>query len=148
MKTTVIKESIEIDTPRERVWEVLFKDKYTRIWYSEFSEGAYAETDWKLGSKVTCKDDSGSGVFGKVVVCRPNEALSIEYQGILTDGKEDYDSPGAIDLKGRRETYRLTEKGGITHLTTECDMGAEFFEYMTAAWAKAVRKVKELAEAG
>ena len=34
MKT--IKKSIEIKASKEKVWEVLTEDKYTRIWYADF----------------------------------------------------------------------------------------------------------------
>jgi len=44
--------SIDIDSPRERVWEVLWEDATYRDWTSGFSEGSYAVSDWREGSKT------------------------------------------------------------------------------------------------
>lgn len=146
MKSETIKKTIAINAPKEKVWAVLFDDNYTRAWYVEFGEGSKAETDWKIDSKALFTDNSGSGLIGKVIVNRPTEVLSLEYQGIVNDGKEDYSSPIAKSVKGGRETYRLTEKVGITHLAIECDMEESMFESMAIAWEKALLKIKELSE--
>ena len=44
--------TIDINAPREKVWDVLWQDDSYRKWTSVFSEGSHAETDWKKGSKV------------------------------------------------------------------------------------------------
>ncbi|MBC7920649.1 MAG: SRPBCC domain-containing protein [Ferruginibacter sp.] len=147
MENKIIKKSIELSVPKEKVWDVLLLDKFTRVWYAEFSEGSYAETDWKAGSKALFKDSSGSGMVGKVVINQPNEVISVEYQGMIVDGIEEYESDDAKNVKGGRETYRLSEKAGITQLSIESDMLAEYFESMSLSWDKALQKIKELSEA-
>jgi hypothetical protein len=62
------------------------------------------------------------------------------------DGVEDYDSDVAKDVQGGLETYRLSEKNGITRLSIECDMGEDFFEIMSQAWDRALQKIKQLTE--
>lgn len=146
MKTETIKKTIDISAPREKVWDVLLQDKFTRIWYAEFSEGTYAETDWQVGSKAVFKDHTESGMVGKVITNQPNELLSVEYQGLVADGKEDYQSAEAQQVKGGRETYRLAEKNGVTQLSIEGDMSEAYFETMSLAWNKALQKIKELSE--
>jgi uncharacterized protein YndB with AHSA1/START domain len=146
METKVIKKSIGINAPKEKVWDVLIQDKLTRMWYAEFSEGTYAETDWQQGSKVAFKDKSESGMVGTVVVNNPGEMLAVEYQGIVAEGKEDYDSNMAQDVKGGREIYRLAEKYGVTQLDIESDMTPEYFDTMSQSWDKALQKIKSLAE--
>ncbi|MBC7915105.1 MAG: SRPBCC domain-containing protein [Pyrinomonadaceae bacterium] len=142
-----IKKSIEITATKEKIWEVLLQDKFTRIWYAEFSEGTYAETDWKLESKVVFKDATNCGLIGKIVVNRPFEVISVEYTGILTNGIEDTKSSDAKSMSGGRETYRLTEIGtNTTQLNIECDMAEEYFGMMSAAWDKALEKIKNLSE--
>lgn len=141
-----IRKSMAIHAPREKVWNVLQQDYYTRIWFAEFSAGTYAQTDWQLGSKAIFKDHSNSGIFGTIVVNRPFEVISIEYEGMIIAGKEDYESDYAKAVKGTRETYRLLEKEGVTQLSVECDMAEEYFDMMSAAWDKAIDKIKELAE--
>jgi uncharacterized protein YndB with AHSA1/START domain len=148
METQTIRKSVYIDAPKEEVWQVLFNDKFTRIWYAEFSVGTHAETDWQVGSKAVFKDESGSGLVGQVLVNKPYEALSVEFQGVLEGGREDYDSEMAKSVKGARETYLVTETAGRTRLDIESDMAPEYFESMSAMWDKALQKVKELSETG
>jgi uncharacterized protein YndB with AHSA1/START domain len=89
MKT--IKKTIGVHAPKAKVWDVLLQDQFTRIWYAEFSPGAYAETDWQLGSKAVFSDDSQDGLVGKIVANQPCELVSIAYEGLLLNGKEDYE---------------------------------------------------------
>jgi uncharacterized protein YndB with AHSA1/START domain len=146
MKRKTIKKSIELDAPKEIVWDVLLNDKFTRIWYQEFSEGSHAETDWKLGSKAVFVDNTKKGLIGTVVANKPYEVLSVEYNGWLDNGIEDYDSETAKEIKGNHETYRLTEKNGKTNLSIECDMGEDMYDFMSEAWDRALQKLKQLAE--
>jgi uncharacterized protein YndB with AHSA1/START domain len=145
MKT--IRKSIEIDAPKEKIWDVLMQDTYNRDWYAIFSPGSYAITDWQLGSKVVFTDDSGGGIIGRIIVYDPNESLSIEYYGILTDNKEDFESQNAQIFKGAHETYHLTSKADKTNLDIAVDMSDEMFDMMSKAWDEALLKIKSLAEA-
>jgi uncharacterized protein YndB with AHSA1/START domain len=141
-----IKKSVDIHAPKEKVWDILLNDEYTRIWYAEFSEGSHAETDWKVGSKAVFIDNSKSGLVAKVIANQPNEFISVEYQGLISDGKEDYASDNATGIKGDRETYQLVEKGGETHLSIDLDISEAYFEFMSEAWDKALQKIKALSE--
>ena len=147
MKKQTIKKSIDIKAPKEKVWSILLEDKFTRIWYNEFCVGAHAETDWKIGSTALFKDESESGLAGKIIVNKPNEKISVEYEGLVIAGVEDYESEGAKNVKGGRETYILLEKDGSTDLSIECDMAPVYFESMSSAWEKALRKIKLMSEA-
>ncbi|MCF0057984.1 SRPBCC domain-containing protein [Dyadobacter sp. CY356] len=148
METTksLIQKSILIKAPKEKVWDVLFTDPYIRIWYNEFAVGCYAVTDWQLGSKALFKDNNESGLIGEIVANQPNQLLSIEYKGVLEGGVEDYESEMANQMKGGRETYKISEVDGGTYLEVELDIAQEYFEMMSSAWDKAMEKIKELAE--
>lgn len=135
-----------MNVPKEIVWDVLLTDKFTRNWYAEFSEGSHAETDWKVGSKAIFTDNSKCGLIGTVLINVPFEIISLEFQGMITDGVEDYDSKVARDIKGGRETYRLAEEIGQTVLSIECDMGEDVFDSMSSAWERALQKIKTIAE--
>jgi len=148
MEMKVITKSIGIMAPIEKVWKVLLDDKCTRIWYAEFSEGTHAVTDWQVGSKAVFIDNSNSGLVSKVIVNKPGEMLSVEHQGIVMDGKEDYESEMAKAVKGGRETYLLSGKNVITQLSIESDMAEEMFESMSLSWDKALQKIQELSENG
>lgn len=141
-----IKKSIEIKSTPKNIWEVLFIDKNYRQWASEFSKDSYAVTDWQKGSKVIFTDPSQSGLIGTITGNKPYQFLGIEYDGQLLDGKEDYDSAIAKNIKGGIETYTLTERGDTTELSIVCDMDETYFETMSQAWDKALKKIKDIAE--
>lgn len=146
METQKIKKSIEIGAVKDNVWKVITNDGYTKQWFAEFGEGIQAETDWTVGGKAKFTDKNGDGIVGKVVTNKPNETLSIEYEGVVDKGREDYESDGAKGVKGTQETYVLSGENGVTQLSIECDMAAEYFEMMSAAWDRALEKIKTLSE--
>lgn len=146
MNIKTIKKTIEINTPKENVWKVLLEDQFTRLWYAEFSEGTYADTYWEIGSKVLFIDHSKCGIAGKVVANTPQELLSVEYHGVISNGVEDYESEAAKQVKGSFETYRITENAGLITLDISSDMGEKYFDMMNEAWDRALQKIKQLAD--
>jgi len=145
MTKDLIRKSIDINAPREKVWEVLLNDQYTRKWYAEFMPGSHAITDWKEGSRALFVDDSGSGIVGTVIANRTAELLSIEYKGLVKNNKEDYESEVAKEWSGGRETYTLTGTG-TTHLDIKCDMDPDMMSIMDPAWDRALNKIRQLSE--
>lgn len=143
MKT--IKKTIDINAPKDKVYDVLMQDKYTRIWYGEFKEGSHAETDWKVGSKARFTDNEGGGMVARIIENKPSEKISIEYEGVIANGIEDYDSAEAKKWKGGHETYKLSGDG-TTHLSIESEMAPEFYDIMSESWDKGLKKIKELSE--
>lgn len=141
-----IEQRIEIAAPRERVWDVLLEDETFRQWTSAFMEGSFAETDWRAGSPVRFLDPAGMGIVGHIVVSDRPERLEIEYDGVLLEGKEDYDGDEARQWKGARETYQLSERGGRTTLSVTSDMVDDHYDGMSEAWVRALEKVRALAE--
>jgi hypothetical protein len=85
-------------------------------------------------------------MVGKVVAVKPYDLISVEFQGFVVAGQEEYESEGAQAVKGGFETYRLSEKGGGTQLDIEADMGTEWLDQMSLAWDRALNKIKALAE--
>jgi hypothetical protein len=146
MRNQPIKKTIAISATREKVWEVVLHDRYTCVWYEEFSLGARPETTWEEGSKVVFTDISGGGLVGQVIINQPLEMVSVEYQGVMNAGFEEYDSDDALEVKGGRETYILTGTDGVTELTVETDMPSALFDSMSMAWERALRKIKQLSE--
>jgi hypothetical protein len=146
MKKT-IKKTILIRATPKKIWDVLFTDRTYRIWASEFAKDAYAETDWKAGSKAKFIDpSSNSGMIGRIAEVKPNEFLKIEYDGFIEKGKEDYESEGAREMKGGIESYTLSEKSNGVELAISCDMAEQWFDQINEAWDRALLKIKELAE--
>ena len=146
MKARTIQKSIEINAPKEVVWDVMLHDIFTRIWYKAFSEGAHAVTDWKRGSKAVFKDNSGNGIVGRVIENQLYEVVAVVYEGLVVKGEEEYESEQARQVQGARETYRLTEKAGLTQLAITSDMAPECYDTMSVAWDNALRHIQILAE--
>lgn len=146
MKFSTIKKSIVIEATRQKVWHVLVNDTFSRIWYQEFSAGAYAQTDWNINSKVIFSDPTGNGLIGKIIDNRKFEALTIEFTGQLVEGVEDYTSQTAQALKGKRESYRIKEQNGAVLLSISADLADVYAEQMEPAWERALLKIKSLSE--
>lgn len=146
MRFTTIKKSILIHATKQKVWHVLFNDTFSRIWYQEFSDGAYAKTDWSINSKVIFTDPSGNGLIGKVTENRKFEVMTVEFTGQLVDGAEDYTSQAAQALKGKRESYRIAEQNGPILLSISADLSELYAEQMEPAWDRALQKIKTLSE--
>jgi hypothetical protein len=147
MATRSIEKEIDVDAPRERVWDVLTGDATYRQWTAEFAEGSYADTDWQEGSSVRFLGPDGTGLVGRVVAGRRPEFLDVEYTGLVGGGRDDTESEQAHLWAGTHETYRLAEAGGGTHLAISAPMEDAHYDDMTQAWDRALARVKELAEA-
>jgi len=144
MKT--IQKNIHINATPPKVWDVLTQDHYTRRWLSAFSEGSYATSDWKEGSKITFTDTRGNGMVAFIAESRPGKSLIFEYTGHIVDGKEDYDSKQAQTIKGGQERYNITEKENGSGLEINSDMTEEYYDMMSESWEKALQLIKQEAE--
>lgn len=140
--------SIDINAPKEKVWNVLWNDESYRKWTTPFAEGSYAKTDnWKEGSKVLfLGPGGGGGMVSKVTTNKKNEFMSFEHLGVVKDGIEDTESDSAKSWAGARENYRLTDNNGKTKLAVDMDSTDEFKDYFLETWPVALEKVKELSE--
>lgn len=147
MTARLIEKQIDVDAPRERVWDVLTGDATYRTWTAEFAEGSYAETDWQEGSGVRFLGPDGTGLVGRVVASRRPELLDVEYTGVVGGGSDDTTSELARAWAGTHETYRLAEAGGGTRLAISAPMSDPHYDDMVVAWDRALTRVKELAEA-
>ncbi len=139
--------SIDINAPREKVWDVLWNDSSYRKWTSVFAESSHAVTDnWKEGSKVLFLDGKGSGMVSKVAASKPGEYMSFQHLGEIKDGVEDTTSEKIKAWSGSFENYTLEEKDGNTQLKIDMDISDEFKDFFTNTWPKALELVKKLAE--
>ena len=135
--------SIQINAPKERVWDILWADETYRAWTSVFHPGSYAQSDWKEDSKILFLGGDGSdGMISKIARLIPNVFMSFQHLGEMKNGVEAYDSP----WEGAMENYTLQEKNGGTELNVELDADNSFADYFTQTFPKALDKVKELAE--
>ena len=136
-----LKFNVSIDAPKEKVWDILWADKSYREWTSVFSEGSYAKSDWKEGSRIEFLDGKGNGMYSVIEKKIPNAEMSFRHLGDLKDGVENPANWGDA-----REKYFLEESNGKTELKTELDITEEYEPYFADIFPKALEKVKQLAE--
>lgn len=138
--------SIQINAPREKVWEILLEDHYYRQWTAAFHPGSFAEGDWTAGSKVYFKTPEGDGMVSRVVEHRPATIISFVHEGVLHQHQEVPDHPEGAKWKGAREIYVAEDVADGTLLKIEVDITPEYLEHMNTSWEKALQIVRSLAE--
>lgn len=146
MTELFVKQSIEIDAPTSRVWDVLTKPEYNRQWISNFG-GLDGEitSDWKIGSPVLWKGaDGNTYVEGNVTAVESGKMLRFT----VFDTRSE--RPPVTDQDGI--TYTLSELNGHTVLSVKqgdfgkMTDGEKYYNATIGVWEKVLPKVKELAE--
>lgn len=138
--------SININAPKEKVWEILWGDDTYPKWTSVFSEGSQAVTDWEEGSKVLFTDGKGSGMVSKIETKRPNEYMSFQHLGEVTGGVEDTTSEKVKAWAGAFENYTLQETNGVTKLAVDMDIVGDYKDYFLKTFPRGLELVKQLSE--
>jgi uncharacterized protein YndB with AHSA1/START domain len=138
--------SIDINAPKEKVWNVLWNDDTYPQWTSVFSEGSRVITDWKEGSKVHFVSANGDGLNSIIAKSIPNEYISFKHLGMLKEGKEVPVDAETETWAGMLENYTLKAINKHTTLTVDMDATEEIAGYFQQLFPQALQKVKELAE--
>ncbi len=141
--------SIEINAPKEKVWQTMLDDKTYRLWTEPFMPGSYYKGDWNQGSKILFLGPGEKGEGGMVSRIKENkkyEFISIEHLGVVKDGIEDTTSDEVKAWAGALENYTFKEKDGKTEVVIDTDSNEEYSEMFNGMWPKALQKLKELAE--
>jgi hypothetical protein len=143
--------NIEINAPKEKVWNTMLEDATYRLWTTPFSEGSYYKGDWSKGSKIIFlgpNPETGKegGMVSRIAENKLYEYISIEHLGIINDGVEDTTSEEVKKWTPAFENYTFKEKNGTTEVLVEMDMNDEYKEMFEGMWPKALQKLKELAE--
>lgn len=137
---------IEINAPKEKVWNVLLGETTYPVWTAPFAEGSRVITDWQIGSKALFVNAEGDGMISKIAEHIPNEYISIHHLGMYMNGVEDYESDEVKKWTGAIENYKLSTKDGKSLLSVELDTTEDHKSYFEEKWPIALEKVKELAE--
>lgn len=144
--------SIQINAPRERVWDVMLGDATYRIWTNEFNpSGSHYEGDWSKGSKMFFlgPDPQGSSIGGMVSTIeenKPYEYISIKHLGMINNGVEDTTSDVVKDWVGAMENYTFREYDGGTELLIDTDVTEKEEANLGQSWLRALQRLKELCE--
>ncbi len=146
--------TIDIDAPKQKVWDMMLADQTYREWTSAFHEGSYFEGSWDKGShiKFLAMDDGKlSGMSSKVIENIPYQFISLEMLGEVIDGAEDTTSERAKQWIGAHENYTLSEEGGTTTVDIELDgenVSPEMNQMFDNMWPQGLAKLKEIVERG
>ncbi|MEJ7611082.1 MAG: SRPBCC domain-containing protein [Ferruginibacter sp.] len=138
--------TVNINAPKEKVWDVLWNEATYGKWTAPFCEGSYVITDWKEGSKALFLSPKGEGMVSRIEENRPNKFMSIKHLGMVKDGVEDTENEQVKAWAGGLENYTLHEEGDITILTVEMDATDDFKKYMSDTFPPALELVKLLSE--
>lgn len=135
--------SIDIQAPKEKVWDTLWQDATLREWAGLIDPGTHLVGELKEGNEVQFISGNGYGVTSLVEKLTPGEFLRLKHQADTQDeGKQEREK----EWTGGEESYQLTEKDGATTLVATFNVPPEMEEYFTVNYPKALERVKVLAE--
>lgn len=138
-----MKFSVEINAPKEKVWDTLWQDKTLREWAGIIDSGTHMVGELKQGNEVEFISGNGYGVTSLVEKLTPNEFLLLKHRADTQDkGKKEREK----EWTGGQESYTLAEKVGTTTLTTAFDVPPEMEDYFKDKYPKALDRVKVLSE--
>ena len=138
--------TIDINAPKEKVWDILWNDATYPNWTSAFCEGSYAVSDWKEGSRVHFLAPDGQGMYSNIAKLVENEFISFNHLGILKDKIEQPPTEETKQWSESVEDYTLTESDGITTLSVNVDSLDQYIEFFTEKFPLALQNVKNLSE--
>jgi len=147
MSKLFVDQSIEINAPVSKVWDVLTKPDYTAEWAPEFNGGSpfHIESDWKLNSPVHWKDSDGKTIVeGNVTALGLGKLLRFTVFDVRSE------RPPVTEEDGI--TYQLSEQDGKTMLHilqgdfSVMPEGEKFRDMSAEIWGHVLLKVKGLAE--
>jgi uncharacterized protein YndB with AHSA1/START domain len=146
-----LRQSIFINAPRARVWDVMLADETYREWTSAFMPGSYYQGDWSEGSKILFLgpnpgEGGEGGMVSRIHENRRHEFISIEHLGLVHDGVEDTESAAAKAWAPAFENYTFADRQGGTELTIEMDIQAEQRAKFDELWTDALSRLKSIAE--
>ncbi len=134
---------IEINVPKEKVWDTLWRDETFREWAGLIDPGTYLVGELKEGNEVQFISANGYGVTSLVAKLIEGEYLLFQHQADTQDSGE---REREKEWTGGEESYSLSEKDGVTTLTVVFDIPPEQEEYFAANYPKALARLKALAE--
>lgn len=143
---TTLEFKVEINAPKEKVWDVLWNEDTYKQWTSVFCEGNYVVSDWKEGSKILFLSPSGDGMNSVIDKKIPNEYIAFKHICEIKNFVEVPFDSKAQEWSGSMETYRLTENNGVTVLVAKMDSVEKYIDYFKTTFPKGLDLVKKLSE--
>ncbi|KMQ64744.1 ATPase [Chryseobacterium angstadtii] len=132
---------IQIDAPREKVWEVLWNDITYRQWTTAFTEGSFYQGTFDEGSIMKFLDPNNNGMYSRVEKNIPHTEMKFLHLGEIYDGVETEQ-----DWGDATEGYILQETETGTILKIEINTPEEFQSFFEEKFPTALGIVKNLSE--
>jgi uncharacterized protein YndB with AHSA1/START domain len=138
--------STVIAAPVAHVFDAVIRpDSYTQ-WTAAFSEGSRFEGSWQAGRSIRFVGPNGDGMLSEIAEHRRNEFISIRHLGMIAGGVVDTTSEAVRAWVPAYENYTFERSGDGTKLIVDQDVSAQWEQYITEAWPKALAKLKSLCE--
>jgi hypothetical protein len=135
-----------ISAPAPVVWRHVTSPESYKHWTSAFAEGSHFKGSWEQGSKIQFLSPSGDGMVAEIAENRENEFISIRHLGFIANGVEDTTSDAVKAWAPAYENYTFLTVPEGTKMVVDQDVSAEWEEYMSQAWPKALVLLKELSQ--
>ncbi len=139
--------SININAPKQKVWETMLNDSTYRQWTEAFNPGSYYEGEWKTGSEINFygpeTDGTTSGMYAVIKEATPYDFISIQHLGEVHHGEK---KPWPDNTTEFYENYTFNETESGTELLIDVDTVPEYKEMFNDMWPKALEKLKLLTE--
>ncbi len=138
--------TIEINAPKEKIWQSLWEDASYRNWASVFCEGTYAKSNWNEGDSIYFLSADGRGMNSVIDKKVENQYIAFKHISEMKDFKPQPVDEAASEWSGGMEIYELISNQSSITLKVLMDTLEKYIEYFETTFPKALERVKELSE--
>jgi uncharacterized protein YndB with AHSA1/START domain len=138
--------NIQINAPKEKVWNTMLESETYKEWSSEFTPGSYYIGSWDKGAKIKFLSPNGEGMTSEIAENKKYEFISIRHLGFIKNGIEHTESPEIKAGMPAYENYTFSEKNGITEVKADMVVPIEYEKMFEEVWPKALTKLKQISE--
>ena len=142
-----LKYEIQINTPKEIVWNTIISKETYGKWVKAFSANSEFIGEWKQGAEVKFFDGEMGGTIAKLDVFKPYEKIVAHHIATITSNKV-IEKKGPMTEKwiGTKETYELESNGDKTTLRIIMETHPDFEKMFNDCWPKALDNIKRFSE--
>ncbi|HEY3385164.1 MAG TPA: SRPBCC domain-containing protein [Saprospiraceae bacterium] len=142
---------IDINAPREEVWNAITQDALYRRWTSAFHEGSYFKGGWNKGDSIhfIALNEAGipEGMASEIAESKHPEYISVRHLGYVKGDEVDTTSDAALEWAPSYENYRLEKIGEhATRFHLEMEIQENYYTMFENLWPKAMALLKDVCE--
>lgn len=141
--------SIDINAPKESVWEALVDPGLYRQWANVFSNNAQFKGEWKEGEQIEFSDPDLGGTIALIEKLVLYDRIETKHVAMFGKDKAMESAAASEDAKkwiGTQEDFYLDEADGITRLKVEIRTHKDFEQMFNGAYPLALEKIRGLVE--